>query len=128
MVLGPWNGSDGTEGFYIRQALARDGAFFDMGEAWDLVQQSGIDPWWVNEAFREEMERQGKRFVHVLDLSDPDEQKALRLALTLPLDEVEEAVRDQLGYVPYRYLEMKWLRQRGYRPVQKGNVIEWINP
>ncbi len=127
VVLGPWKGYD-TEGFYIQQALARNGAFFDMGEAWDLVKQNGIDPWLVNEAFMEEMERQGKRFVHVLDLTDPDEQKALKLALTLPLDAVEEAVRGQLGYVPYRYLEMKWLRQRGYRPVQQGNVIEWINP
>ncbi len=38
VVLGPWKGY-GTEGFYLQQALARDGAFFDMGEAGDRVQQ-----------------------------------------------------------------------------------------
>ncbi len=130
VVLGPWKGY-GTEGFYIQQALERDGAFFDMGEAWDLVQQSGVDPWLVNEAFMEEMERQGKRFVHVLDLSKPEEEKALEAAvdMSLSLEEVERVVTEAFeGKFPYRYKEMIWLRQQGYRPVRKGNVVEWVRP
>jgi len=75
----------------------------------------------------EEMERQGKRFVHVLDLRGKEKQ-ALEAALKLPVSEVEAAVRGKLGYVPYRYKEMVWLRERGYRPVQKGNVVEWVKP
>jgi hypothetical protein len=116
------------QGFYIQQALERDGAFFDMGDAWDLVQQSGIDPWLVNEAFMEEMERQGKRFVHVLDLSGREEPQALEAAIEMPISEVEAAVQEKLGYVPYRYKEMVWLRKRGYRPVRTGNIVEWVKP
>jgi hypothetical protein len=52
-----------------------------MGEAWDLVQQSGIDPWWVNEAFMEEMEQQGKQFVQVLDLSQPGKEEDFLLGI-----------------------------------------------
>jgi hypothetical protein len=125
VVLGPW----APDGFYIQQALERNAAFFDTSdEVWQVLKDSGLDPWEVNEAFMEEMEQQGKRFVHVLDLSDKDEAKALDAAMKLPLSEVEAAVREKLGHVPYRYKEMVWLRGRGYRPVQKGNVVEWVKP
>ena len=131
MVPGPWNGGS-VQGFYIQQALVRNGAFFDMGEAWDLVQQNGIDPWLVNKAFMEEMAQQGKRFVHVLDLSAKRERLAVEAAIDLSfsLEESERGVIEAFKgeKIPYRYKEMLWLRQQGYRPVRKGHVVEWLKP
>lgn len=80
----------------------------------------------------EEMERQGKRFVHVLDLSSPEEEKALEAAIDMSFssEEIEHAIIKAFKgkKIPYRYKEMLWLRQQGYQPVRKGNVVEWIKP
>jgi hypothetical protein len=51
-ILGAFNG----DGFYIQQALDRDGAFFNTGpEVWSLLKESKIDPWEVDKGVIESM-------------------------------------------------------------------------
>jgi hypothetical protein len=55
IVLGRWIEGKG----YIQEALDRGGVYFDTSdEVWKLLNESGIDPWDVNEAFlRRQLER-----------------------------------------------------------------------
>jgi hypothetical protein len=48
VVLGAW----GRGGEYISEAVEHDGVFFDTGgELWEALEESGLDPFAVNEAF-----------------------------------------------------------------------------
>ena len=101
------------QGFYIQQALERDGAFFDMGEAWDLVQQSGIAPWLVNEAF---LVQQLEKGVESILFVGEDVDRIISIYKDVPFEQIDK----------YRYREVIWLEQNAHRYGYTREGNQWV--
>ncbi|HKI54993.1 MAG TPA: hypothetical protein VJ987_12775, partial [Anaerolineales bacterium] len=109
LVLGQWQQGNG----YIQNAIDNGGVFFDTGsEVWNLVEQSGIEPWQVNQRVLQ-LTVEGK--VSKIDFVDIDVDATLAEWSLYP--DVE---------VPFRVREMRWLKANGesYGYEQIGN--SWI--
>jgi hypothetical protein len=107
VVLGAWDPNGG----YIGDAVENGGLFYDTGnEVWDVLKQSGVDPWRVNEAF---LRRQLESGIDKVEFVGDDIYSIINSS--------DDRIRNS-----YRAKEIKWLLENantyGYEIV--GN--NWI--
>ena len=109
VVLGAWQSNGG----YIGDAVENGGIFFDTGdEVWNVLEDIGIDPWRVNEAY---MRRQLEAGVEKIEFVGDD--------IFSVISSPDERVRNS-----YRAKEINWLLENAgsYGYTLKGNT--WIKP
>jgi len=117
----------------IQVALDAGGVFYDPTEqVLRRLEQAGIDPWRMNEAFLRQQEAEGLRFDTTLQGLTPDDVTALIEALApLATGNVAEAQRIlKADRLPSYAQEAQWLMQNGYiaRVDKAGGWIHWDKP
>ena len=109
--------------------MESNGAFYDTGrEVWDLLEQTGIEHWEVNEAYLQVYHERGFSFEFSsrdIDAEDwKDEVKAIvalrKGNLSAALDAVDRTPDEGLTY---RLQEVQWLFKNGYKFDEVGDNL-----
>jgi hypothetical protein len=132
VVLGAWRVRSG----YIGEAIENGGIFFDTSDdVWRLIEESGIDPWEVNEAFLRRFDREGLPFEFTsTGMNTDDWHRTLNAIGVLNVDNrnlagaIRELGLDLNDPIPFRLLEIQWLLQNGYDYTIQRNKVIWYKP
>jgi hypothetical protein len=109
MVLGAWQAGSG----YIGDAVENGGVFFDTGdEVWKILEQCGIDPWRVNQAY---MRRQLEAGIQEIEFVGDD--------IYSVINSTDERIRNS-----YRAKEIRWLLENASNYGYKILDNNWVNP
>ena len=132
LLLNPylWNANGG----YIGRAVESNGAFYDTGrEVWDLLEQTGIEHWEVNEAYLQVYHERGFSFeFSSQDMKAEDWKKEIEAIQALQRGNVSAAL-DAANRTPkkgltYRLQEVQWLFKNGYRFDEIGDKLIFYIP
>ena len=109
--------------------MESNGAFYDTGrEVWDLLEQTGIPPWEVNEAYLQVYHERGFSFeFSSRDIDAEDWGKEIEAIVALDEGNMSAALDAmKLGSekdFSYRLQEVQWLFKNGYRFDEVGDNL-----